>query len=122
MHVTHPIPPHTITITAADGTSVSIILSMSKTMTDALMAGFANGSITTVTSDDGTMVADYAFPDKAACCPVLGPDLLFCVLYDEDSEKRLPIKTTRSSPSTRRRCSLSTGLGSRCLTMRVGLW
>ena len=36
---------------------------------------------------DGTMVADYAFPDKAACCPVLGPDLLFCVLYDEDSEE-----------------------------------
>ena len=36
---------------------------------------------------DGSMVEDCVFPDKVACCPVLGPDLLFCVLYDEDSEE-----------------------------------
>ena len=35
---------------------------------------------------DGTMVEEV-FPDKAACCPVLGPDRLFCVLYDDGSEE-----------------------------------
>ena len=59
---------------------------------------------------DGTEVAYWKDSDKSIAIPVLAPGgLLCCVLYVDGTAR-----STRSSPSTPRRCSPTTGLGCQC--------